>query len=192
MANLPWPLGSIVYYGSTHYEASTVPASKTRGGGAARLTTRWRGAEAGAASFCLRTITRVAAGAAKKLAQPACSRRHAYRMVDDRRRWVCNSLGNYKIRQRVKTVGPSAYGLNPLLIGHRETAKFVHACREFLGGRNGGEESTPFSAARDKSSAESMSCSWFQPNVCHGFSREYGRDAGLVLVSTTMHGETSR
>eukprot|EP00964_Phaeocystis_antarctica_P121371 scaffold85035_cov64-Phaeocystis_antarctica.AAC.2 len=86
---------------------STVPASKTRGGGAVRLTTRWRGAEAGAASFCLRTITRVAAGAAKKLAQPACSRRHAYRMVDDRRRWVCNSLGNYKIRQRVKTVGPS-------------------------------------------------------------------------------------
>jgi len=34
--------------------------------------TRWRGAEAGAASFCLRAITRVAAGAAKKLAQPAC------------------------------------------------------------------------------------------------------------------------
>ena len=86
---------------------STVPASKTRGGGAARLTTRWRGAEAGAAGFCLRAITRVVAGAAKKLAQPACSRRHAYRMVDDRRRWVCNSLGNYKIRQRVKTVGPS-------------------------------------------------------------------------------------
>ena len=46
--------------------------------------TRWRGAEAGAASFCLRAITRVAAGAAKKLAQPACSRRHAYRMYERR------------------------------------------------------------------------------------------------------------